>query len=68
MNIACADELVVNDVQAVLRHHAVARTREQGPNIGSPMIWLIVDSGLGGDQENALRREVAQIPGASIRS
>ena len=68
MNISCADELVVQEVQAVLRRYAVARMREQGPNLGSPMIWVIVDGKLDGDKENALRREIAQITGAAIRS
>jgi hypothetical protein len=68
MNVSCADEIVVQAVQAVLRRYAVARMREQGPNIGSPMIWVMVDSSLDGDKENALRREFAQISGATIRS
>ncbi len=68
MNVACADESVVQEVQALLRQYRVARVREQGPNLGSAMIWVMVDSGLGDDSERALRREIAQIPGATIRS
>ena len=68
MNVACADEIVVQEVQAVLRQYAVARVRAQGPNLGSAMIWVMVDSGLGDDTDRALRREIAQIPGATIRS
>jgi len=68
MIVACADGTVVPEVQAVLLHYAVARVREQGPNIGNPMICVMVDSGLGEDKEGALRREIAQIPGATIRS
>lgn len=68
MNVSCADELVVQEVQTVLRRYAVARMREQGPNIGSPMIWVMIDTKLDGDKENALRREIAQISGATIRS
>jgi len=68
MNVLCADEMVVQEVQAVLRRYAVARMREQGPNLGSPMIWVMVDSSLDGDKENALRHEIAQISGATIRS
>ena len=68
MNVACADGTVVSEVQAVLLHYAVARVREQGPNIGSPMICVMVDSGLGEDKESAMRRAIAQIPGATIRS
>ena len=68
MIVACADGAVVPEVQAVLRHYAVARVREQGPNIGSPMIWVMVDSGLGEDKDGAMRRAIAQIPGATIRS
>ncbi len=68
MYIACADGTVVSEVQAVLRHYSVARVREQGPNVGSPMICVMVDSGLGEDKEGAMRREIAQIAGATIRS
>lgn len=68
MNVACADGTVVSEVQAVLLQYAVARVREQGPNIGSPMICVMVDSGLGEDKEGAMRREIAQISGATIRS
>ena len=68
MIVACADGAVVPEVQAVLRQYAVARVREQGPNMGSPIICVMVDSGLGEDKEGALRRELAQIPGATIRS
>jgi hypothetical protein len=68
MNVACVDGTVVSEVQAVLLQYAVARVREQGPNIGSPMICVMVDSGLGEDKEGAMRREIAQIPGATIRS
>jgi hypothetical protein len=68
MYVACGDGTVVSEVQAVLLHHAVARVRAQGPNLGSPMIWVIVDSGLGEDKESAMRRAIAQIPGATIRS
>ena len=68
MIVACTDGAVVPEVQAVLLHYAVARVREQGPNIGSPMIWVMVDSGLGEDKESAMRRAIVQIPGATIRS
>ena len=68
MNIACFDETVVPEVRAVLLKYAVAPVRQQGPNIGSPMIWVIVDVGLGRDNERAMRREIAQIAGAAIRS
>jgi hypothetical protein len=68
MNIACADGTVVPEVRAVLLNYAVAPVRQQGPNMGSPMIWVIVHCGLGEDKERAMRREIAQIPGATIRS
>ena len=68
MYVACGDGTVVSEVQAVLLQYAVARVRAQGPNRGSPMIWVMVDSGLGEDQEGALRRAIAQIAGATIRS
>ena len=68
MNVACADGTVVPEVRAVLLHYAVARVREQGPNVGSPMICVMVDSGLGEDKERAMRREIAQIAGATIRN
>ena len=66
MIVACTDGAVVPEVQAVLQQYAVARVREQGPNIGSPLIWVMVDSRLGEDKEGALRRAIAQIPGATI--
>lgn len=68
MNIACLDETVVPAVRAVLLNYKVAQVRRQGPNLGSPMIWLIVDVEPGDDQERAMRREIAQIAGATIRS
>jgi hypothetical protein len=68
MYVACGDGTVVPEVQAVLQQYAVARVRAQGPNLGSPMIWVIVDSGLGEDKESAMRRAIAQIPGATIHS
>lgn len=68
MNVACADGTVVPEVRAVLLHCAVARVREQGPNVGSPMICVMVDSGLGEDKERAMRRKIAQIAGATIRN
>lgn len=68
MYVACADGTVVSEVQAILLNYAVARVREQGPNFGSPMIWVMVDSGLGEDKDGAMRRAIAQIPGATIRS
>ena len=68
MVVSCTDGAVVAEVQAVLQQYAVAGVREQGPNIGSPMIWVIVDSRLGEDKEGMLRRAIAQIPGATIHS
>ena len=47
MNIACADETVVPEVRAVLLNYAVAQVRQQGPNLGSPMIWVMVYAGMG---------------------
>ncbi len=68
MNIACQDETVLPEVRAVLLKYAVAQVRRQGPNLGSPMIWVMVDVGLGDDTERALRREIALITGAAIHS
>jgi hypothetical protein len=68
MIVACTDGAVVPEVQAILQQYAVARVRAPGPNRGSPMIWVMVDSGLGEDKEGALRRAIAQISGATIRS
>jgi hypothetical protein len=50
MIVACTDGAVVLEVQAVLQQYAVARVRAQGPNRGSPMIWVMVDRGLGEDK------------------
>ena len=49
MVVACTNGAVVPEVQAVLQQYAVGRVRAQGPNRGSPMIWVMVDSGLGED-------------------
>jgi len=68
MIIACTNSAVATEVHVVLQQYAVARVRDQGPNIGSPMIWVMVDSGLGENKEGMLRRAIAQIPGATIRS
>jgi hypothetical protein len=40
--------------------------RQQGPNLGSPMIWVMVDVARSDDTERALRREIAAIAGAVI--
>jgi ADP-ribose pyrophosphatase YjhB (NUDIX family) len=68
MNIACTDELVVTTVRAVLLKYEVAQVRRQGPNFGNLMISVMVHVGIGEDKERAMRREVAQIAGATIRS
>jgi hypothetical protein len=67
MNIACADETVVPAVRAVLQQYQVSPVRQQGPNLGSPMIWVMVGNiTLKEDTERAMRREIAQIAGAVI--
>jgi hypothetical protein len=68
MNIACADATVVPEVRAVLRNYTVAQVLLQGPNLGSPMIWVMVYAAIGEDKERAMRRDIAQIPGATIHS
>jgi hypothetical protein len=68
MNIACVDETVVLEVRAVLGNYTVAQVRQQGPHLGSPMIWVMVYAGMGQDKERAMRRDIVQIPGATIRS
>ena len=68
MNIACADETVVTTVRAVFLKYGVAHIRRQGPNFGAPAIWVMVHVKVGNDQELALRREIAQIAGATIHS
>jgi hypothetical protein len=70
MNIACADGTVVAAVRAVLLEHGVMQVRQQGPNFGDPMIWLLasVPVTIGNDKERAARRAIAQIDGATIYS
>jgi hypothetical protein len=68
MNIACVDGTVVAQVHAVLRHYGVIHVRQQGPTGSSPMMWVMVDVQIGQDKERAMRRAIAQLPGASIRS
>jgi hypothetical protein len=68
MNITCADETAVSTVKAVLLKYEVAQVRRQGPNFGNPMISVMVHVGIGEDKERAMRREVAQIAGATICS
>src|SRR6185436_11097979 len=43
MNIACFDETVVSTVKEVLLEHGISQVRQQGPNFGSPMIWVLVN-------------------------
>jgi hypothetical protein len=70
MNIACADETVVATVRAVLLEYGVAQVRQQGPNFGNPMIWVLatVPVIIGNDKERAARRAIARIAGATIYS
>jgi hypothetical protein len=66
MNIACADETVVTTVRAIFLKYGVSQIRQQGPNFGDPMIWVMVDVAMGEDKERALRREIAGIDGTVI--
>ena len=66
MNIECADETVVPVVRAVLQKYQMSDIRQQGPNLGSPMIWVMVDVARSDDKERAMRREIAAITGAVI--
>ena len=70
MNIACADETVVSTVREVLLEYGVVQVRQQGPNFGSPMIWVLVNLPvtIGNDKERAVRRVIALIAGATIHS
>jgi hypothetical protein len=44
--------------------------RQQGPNFGDPMIWVLasVPITIGNDKERAARRAIALIDGATIYS
>ena len=66
MNIECTDETVVPIVRAVLQKYAMSHVRQQGPHLGSPMIWVMVDVARSDDTERAMRREIAAIAGAVI--
>jgi hypothetical protein len=70
MNIGCSDETVVATVRAVLLEYGVAQVRQQGPNFGDPMIWVLatVHDNLDIDKERAARRTIAGITGATIYS
>ena len=70
MNIACVNETVVATVKAALLEYGMARVRQQGPNFGDPMIWVLVSvpAAIGYDQERIARRAIAQIAGATIYS
>lgn len=70
MNIACSDGTVVATVRAMLPEYGVAQARQQGPKFGDPMIWVLanVPGTVGIDKERAMRRAIAQIPGAIIYS
>lgn len=48
--------------------YVVTQVLLQGPNLGSPMVWVMVYAAIGEDKERARRRDIAQIPGATIRS
>ena len=64
--IECIDETVIPIVRALLQNYQMAEVRQQGPNFGSPMIWVMVIHAGSDDQERALRREIASIAGAVI--
>jgi hypothetical protein len=66
MNIECMDETVVPIVRAVLQNYQMSEVRQQGPNFGSPIIWVMVNHAGSDDQERAMRREIALIAGAII--
>ena len=66
MNIECTDETIVPTVRAVLQKYAMSHVRQQGPHLGSPMIWVMVDVARSDDTERAMRREIAAIAGAVI--
>ena len=66
MNIECTDETIVPIVRAVLQKYDMSPIRQQGPNLGSPMIWVMVDVARSDDKERAIRREIAAITGAVI--
>jgi hypothetical protein len=70
MNIACADATTVATVRAVLLEHGLVHVREQGPNFGDPMIWLLATVPVTSsyDKERAARRAIAQIAGATLYS
>jgi hypothetical protein len=44
----------------------MSHVRQQGPHLGSPMIWVMVDVARSDDKERAMRREIAAIPGAVL--
>ena len=66
MNIECIDETVVPTVRAVLQNYPMSEVRQQGPNFGSRMIWIMVNPIGSDDQERTMRREIASIAGAII--
>ena len=66
MNIACSDETVLANVRAIFLKYEVPQVRQQGPNFGDPMIWVMVNVAMSDDKERAIRREIAQIAGAII--
>jgi hypothetical protein len=70
MNIACSDGTVVAAVREALLGYGITQVRQQGPNFGSPMIWVLasVPVAIGNDKERAVRRVIAQIAGATIYS
>ena len=70
MNIACSDETVVSMVRGVLLEYGITQIRQQGPNFGSPMIWVLVNMPvtIGNDKERTVRRVITQIDGATIYS
>lgn len=70
MNIACADATVVTTVKAALLEHGMTHVRQQGPNLGDPMIWVLVSvpAAMGYDQERVARRAISKIAGATIYS
>jgi hypothetical protein len=57
MNVACSNATVVAAVREVLLEYSVTQMRQQGPNFGDPMIWLLVSVPvtLGNDKEKNAR-------------
>jgi hypothetical protein len=68
MYITCENEETASNIIAVLLKNDQKVIDRYGPDFGNSMISIMVALTMREDNERALRREIAQITGATIRT